>query len=532
LATDAQATFFSYSRSDSDFVLRLAEDLKAAGANVWLDQLDIKPGQRWAHAVQDALTNCPRLLVILSPSSVSSTNVDDEVAFALEEHKTVIPVLYRECKVPFRLRPYQYVDFRTDYSQGLRVLLKNLGAEHPSEQGISAPPAMPKHSQTDLQDADARKRAAEQARLDKHMAVEKKRSPDPIPSPPPSSQTASGAAPYQDGVAEAPERVVDRRALKRSFLSKFPSWVKVAIAVCGILIVASVLYRSAMKPRSWKPQSSGTSAKLFSVAFATPQSGWAVGDSGTILHTEDGGNNWKPQSSDTKEGLNSVAFVTPQLGWAVGSFATILHTEDGGDTWKPQSGGSIWSLLSVAFATPQLGWAVGELGAILHTEDGGGSWKPQSNGTTANLHSVAFATPQSGWAVSSFGTILHTEDGGGTWKPQSSGTSKMLLSVAFVTPKAGWVVGDGGTILHTEDGGGSWKPQSSGTRAFLNSVAFVTPKSGWAVGRTGVILHTEDGGASWKPQSSGTKEDLNSVAFATPQSGWAVGHGGTILHWH
>jgi TIR domain len=129
LATEAQTAFFSYSRDDSEFALRLAEDLKAAGASVWLDQLDIAPGQRWARAVQDALNSCHRLLVILSPSSVNSTNVEDEVAFALEEHKTVIPVLYRDCQVPFQLRPFQYVDFRTDYNRGFKALLKTLGVE-------------------------------------------------------------------------------------------------------------------------------------------------------------------------------------------------------------------------------------------------------------------------------------------------------------------------------------------------------------------------------------------------------------------
>ena len=97
--------------------MRLATDLKAAGVSVWLDQLDIVAGQRWASAVQDALNSCPKMLVILSPSSAGSTNVDDEVSFALEERKTVIPVLYRECNIPFRLRPFQYVDFRKDYAR-------------------------------------------------------------------------------------------------------------------------------------------------------------------------------------------------------------------------------------------------------------------------------------------------------------------------------------------------------------------------------------------------------------------------------
>ena len=47
--------FISYSRDDSEFDLRLAQDLKAAGANVWLDQLDIKPGRPWDNAIEDAL---------------------------------------------------------------------------------------------------------------------------------------------------------------------------------------------------------------------------------------------------------------------------------------------------------------------------------------------------------------------------------------------------------------------------------------------------------------------------------------------
>jgi TIR domain-containing protein len=149
LATEAQAAFFSYSRDDSEFALRLAAGLKAAGANVWLDQLDIAPGQRWARTVQDALNNCPRLLVILAPSSVRSTNVEDEVAFALEEHKTVIPVFYRDCKVPFQLRPFQYVDFRTDYDRGLKTLLRTLGVEQQAAAGAAAS-AVPKDTAADV----------------------------------------------------------------------------------------------------------------------------------------------------------------------------------------------------------------------------------------------------------------------------------------------------------------------------------------------------------------------------------------------
>lgn len=129
MAVETPLAFFSYARDDSRFALQLAKDLKLSGIPVWLDQLDIPPGQRWDKAVEGALANCPRMLVILSPAAVDSTNVMDEVSFALEERKVVIPVLYRECKVPFRLRRVQYVDFRGEYGRGLSDLLKVMGVE-------------------------------------------------------------------------------------------------------------------------------------------------------------------------------------------------------------------------------------------------------------------------------------------------------------------------------------------------------------------------------------------------------------------
>lgn len=123
----AARTFVSYSREDADFALTLAKQLRSAGAHVWVDQLDIKPGQRWDRAIEDALADCPNLLVILSPASVDSANVMDEVSLALDERKTVIPVIYRDCKIPFRLRRLQHVDFRLDYDRALTQLLEACG---------------------------------------------------------------------------------------------------------------------------------------------------------------------------------------------------------------------------------------------------------------------------------------------------------------------------------------------------------------------------------------------------------------------
>ncbi len=109
--------------------LRLAADLKKSGAHVWLDRLDIRPGRQWDREVELALNACSEMLVILTQSAIDSENVMDEIGYALEERKTVIPLLFEDCRVPFRLRRVQYVDFRTSYDEGLTQLLATLHAE-------------------------------------------------------------------------------------------------------------------------------------------------------------------------------------------------------------------------------------------------------------------------------------------------------------------------------------------------------------------------------------------------------------------
>lgn len=145
--SQATATaFFSYSRHDSDFAQQLAQDLRSLGASVWIDQLDIRPGQRWDRSVQEAVANCPRMLVVLSPSSVDSENVMDEVSFALAKKKTVIPVLYRDCDIPFRLARVQYVDFRVNYDKALKELSETLNRAEISPEGIEQDAAFQKRS--------------------------------------------------------------------------------------------------------------------------------------------------------------------------------------------------------------------------------------------------------------------------------------------------------------------------------------------------------------------------------------------------
>ena len=104
-------TFISYSRVNSEFVVRLAKDLKAAGYDVWLDQLDIPKGARWDDAIEAAVERSSTFMIVLAPESIESQNVKDELSYAIDSGKHILPVVIRPCKIPLRLRRFQYVDF-------------------------------------------------------------------------------------------------------------------------------------------------------------------------------------------------------------------------------------------------------------------------------------------------------------------------------------------------------------------------------------------------------------------------------------
>jgi TIR domain len=133
-----EITFVSYARTDGEFALKLANDLRAANVKVWVDQLDIKAGETWDRAVEDALEKCTGLLIILSPGAISSRAVLDEVSFALEEKKKVVPVLYQTCEIPFRLRRIQRIDCTFNYSAGLSKLVDALSGMPLSSVGNGA----------------------------------------------------------------------------------------------------------------------------------------------------------------------------------------------------------------------------------------------------------------------------------------------------------------------------------------------------------------------------------------------------------
>ncbi|HJN05816.1 MAG TPA: YCF48-related protein, partial [Bacteroidales bacterium] len=91
---------------------------------------------------------------------------------------------------------------------------------------------------------------------------------------------------------------------------------------------------------SWEQIEVPTQQFLRSVYFTDSLTGWAVGDSGIIVHTMDGGGNWMIQESNTANDIVDVFFLNSQLGWASSfNYSTppygtlLLKTTNGGIDW-------------------------------------------------------------------------------------------------------------------------------------------------------------------------------------------------------
>jgi TIR domain-containing protein len=120
--------FISYSRINKEFTTKLVKGLRTGGYSVWFDLLDIPTGSRWDDEVENALRECSIFMVILTPASIASENVKDEIGYAIDHGKRVLPVLLEECDVPLRLRRFQYVDFTTkSFEEGFESAKELLG---------------------------------------------------------------------------------------------------------------------------------------------------------------------------------------------------------------------------------------------------------------------------------------------------------------------------------------------------------------------------------------------------------------------
>jgi hypothetical protein len=120
--------FISYSRSDTQHAERLEKELRAAGFATWRDVQGIEAGSSWDRSIEEAVERCTHVLALVTAQSIASTNVADEISYAREHKKIVIPLLCDDSPLPMRMHRAQAVDFRAGFDQGARSLITQLNS--------------------------------------------------------------------------------------------------------------------------------------------------------------------------------------------------------------------------------------------------------------------------------------------------------------------------------------------------------------------------------------------------------------------
>jgi len=129
-----QTVFISYGRSDaSAFAKRLAKDLKQIGTQVWLDTEIIKEGAVYDSKIESGICNAEIFLAVMSKRAMEENSVcRDEVAYAFNENKQIIPILLDpdpELKPSLLLARRNWIDFSKDYSHGFQALLRYMNGD-------------------------------------------------------------------------------------------------------------------------------------------------------------------------------------------------------------------------------------------------------------------------------------------------------------------------------------------------------------------------------------------------------------------
>ena len=301
-------------------------------------------------------------------------------------------------------------------------------------------------------------------------------------------------------------------------------------------------------PDTWRDD-----ADMRDVYFVDSSYGWAVGDHGTIWHSQDGGEKWRRQQSNVTCQLSTVHFVDRQNGFAAGGLVTpisqrsrgiVLKTSDGGKTWEPISGLLLPRVTRIHFSSSKTGYAVGSHSAMhpsgaWATRDGGRTWSPLPGITGEHWRDAAFVGDAA--ILSSTSGMRAFLSEGRLLAPAPAQVLPMSWRKSVTQPSEGIALVAGGGLHFTADRGNEWHP--IGMPDLLGVRSIVAHRNElWIGGNpSSRILHSRDMGGSWEAQFVPATmpihrlrhfhhaSDGNEKASTGEHHLWAVGARGMIL---
>jgi photosystem II stability/assembly factor-like uncharacterized protein len=288
----------------------------------------------------------------------------------------------------------------------------------------------------------------------------------------------------------------------------------------------------------------GTYSGLYDVDFADAKAGIAVGGKGTdrhhgiMLRTTNAGGIWDTVPLPSLPTLLSVRFRDASFGLAVGDSGLVLKSSDGGATWERLGRASdVAQLYYVRFGLGNNIFAYGRgQGPLLRSTDGGRSWIKILSDPKVVFNSLDIRPTRIGMAAGFRTTtearracIFRTLDGGDTWqelpllKHGTDTLQEQLRAVNVVSPGLAFAVDANWNLYRSKDDGSTWDSVSALDRFSPDAMFFRNADSGFVLNGLGIGF-TQDGGHTWTRQlSMDARPSIRAMTFAPDGNGYAVG---------
>ena len=232
----------------------------------------------------------------------------------------------------------------------------------------------------------------------------------------------------------------------------------------------------------------------------------AVGNHGIVLLSDtDGADFRQAKSVPVRSTLSAVFFVDDKTGWAVGQWGVVLRTDDAGESWTLQRHDTSVDqpLFSVWFRDKERGYAVGLWSLLITTVDGGKTWTqlklpppPDAKKADRNLLKIFANRMGTLFIAAEKGTVLKSYDGE-SWTYINTGYKGSFWTGIVLNNGTILVGGLRGTIYRSADDGRSWREVKSEFKSSITDFAEAAGKV-YAAALDGVFLESENGGGTFK----------------------------------
>jgi photosystem II stability/assembly factor-like uncharacterized protein len=189
-----------------------------------------------------------------------------------------------------------------------------------------------------------------------------------------------------------------------------------------------------------------TPESVLSIHCAPNNRLWVSASFSTLYWSDAGTNNWHEYSMGDDLQFTAVQFVDAQHGFAVGEFGTVISSQDGGDSWEvlPPIPNEFYPMAMV-FSDAETGWVGGLNGAIWGTVDGAQSWQRQETDSSSPVYGL-YASRSGVYAAGGGGKLV--EFSAGKWGAMAGAPEVLayLRALTTVGDQAVLAAGAGGTI--------------------------------------------------------------------------------------